>query len=201
MAARRKVKATSSLGFNAAWREVARLASLRKADVVIMGTTGSGGAREVLIGSNTQRVLRLADRPVLTLRNELPGKVAEAVLLADIERRDFARQTDRILALLGPLKTRVHLLHVNTPERFMDTDTALDGLSRIAKALPVPCTTHVHDHFTVAEGAIAFAERHGMDLIAVLTHGRKGIRGLLNASVAETLVHHSQLPVLTDHPH
>lgn len=39
------------------------------ADLIVMGTTGRTGLARVLLGSVTERVLRLADRPVLTVRS------------------------------------------------------------------------------------------------------------------------------------
>jgi nucleotide-binding universal stress UspA family protein len=42
-----------------------------------------------------------------------------------------------------------------------------------------------------------FAEEHGVDLIALSTHGRTGWRHLALGSVAEAVIRHSNLPVLT----
>jgi nucleotide-binding universal stress UspA family protein len=42
-----------------------------------------------------------------------------------------------------------------------------------------------------------FAEEHGVDLIALSTHGRTGWRHLALGSVAEAVIRHSSIPVLT----
>ena len=39
-----------------------------KADMIIMGTHGARGLTEVLIGSNAEKVVQSAERPVLTIR-------------------------------------------------------------------------------------------------------------------------------------
>ena len=42
-----------------------------------------------------------------------------------------------------------------------------------------------------------YAEEHGADLIAISTHGRTGWRHLALGSVAEAVIRHSKIPVLT----
>jgi nucleotide-binding universal stress UspA family protein len=48
-----------------------------------------------------------------------------------------------------------------------------------------------------AEEILRFAAEHGVDVIAMGTHGRTGIRHLLAGSVAERVVRTSTVPVLT----
>ena len=194
-----KVANTNTVGFNLAWKDIAHLAEERRADLIVMGTTGAGGVRRALLGSNTQKVVRLAAPPVLTLRSAAPKRIANVVLLADTHARDAADRLERLLPLVAGFGAKLHLLHVNTPARFEDTDTSLERLRKLEEALSGSCKVHVTDHYTVAEGAIAFARRAGMDLIGVSTHGRRGVRALLNASTAETIVEHADIPVLIDH--
>ena len=49
----------------------------------------------------------------------------------------------------------------------------------------------------VAEGIVAYAETHNVDLIAISTHGRSGFRHLALGSVAEAVLRTSPIPVLS----
>ena len=51
--------------------------------------------------------------------------------------------------------------------------------------------------FTIEKGIIKFSNRIGADLIAISTHGRKGLSHLFEGSVAEDVSNHSMLPVIT----
>jgi nucleotide-binding universal stress UspA family protein len=195
--ARKKVKVTYHVAANVAWQDITTIARDLKADLVIMGTHGAGAMKEALMGSNTQRVVRLADVPVLTLREALPKRIANVALLLDPMDPGLEKNIHGLLRPLEGQRTRLHLVRVNTPNGFQDTDTSLEQLHKLARKLEPTCLVHVCDHYTVAEGAIAFARREGMDLIALPTHGRQGLRAMLNASVAETIVNHSPVPVLT----
>jgi nucleotide-binding universal stress UspA family protein len=48
----------------------------------------------------------------------------------------------------------------------------------------------------VAEEIIHYADRNGVDLIAVATHGRTGFRHLVMGSVTESVIRRSRIPVL-----
>ncbi len=48
----------------------------------------------------------------------------------------------------------------------------------------------------VAEAITKYAGEHGVDLLAVSTHGRSGFRRMMMGSVAELVVRHSPVPVL-----
>jgi nucleotide-binding universal stress UspA family protein len=43
----------------------------KNVDLIVIGSHGTSGFNEVFIGSNTEKVIRLADSPVLTVKNEL----------------------------------------------------------------------------------------------------------------------------------
>lgn len=52
-----------------------------------------------------------------------------------------------------------------------------------------------------AEEILKFAHEQGIDLIIMGTHGRKGLDRILMGSVADHVLKHSAVPVLTVNPH
>jgi nucleotide-binding universal stress UspA family protein len=195
--ARKKVDGTYELAPNSAWQDIVRLAQSRKADLIVMGTRGAGALKEAFIGSNTQRVVRMAPMPVLTLHSAAPTKVANIAVCVDPLASGWKKILPKLLDPVQGERTRIHLVYVNTANRFMDTDSALEQLRNISKHLDPSVLVHVCDHYSVAEGVIAFARREGMDMIAMPTHGRTGLQGFMNSSVAETVVNHAPVPVIT----
>lgn len=63
--------------------EIVRFAEEHKADLIVMGTHGFGPVRRLLLGSVTDRVLRQAPCPVLTVPPQSPGAAAEGWSDAD----------------------------------------------------------------------------------------------------------------------
>jgi len=52
-------------------------------------------------------------------------------------------------------------------------------------------------HSSPARAIAEYADQHGVDLIALSTHGRTGFRHLAFGSVAEAVLRHSNVPVLS----
>ncbi len=98
---------------------------------------------------------------------------------------DYARQ----------FGARLHLLHVAWPG--IDP-TVPPLLAKLADELgaQVPVVTAVESG-QPATGIVQYAERHGIDLIVVGTHGRTGVTRALLGSVAERILRTAACPVLT----
>ena len=72
----------------------------------------------------------------------------------------------------------------------------LGVVAKRAEKAGVACQTlHVKDQFA-AEGIVETAKLKGCDLIVMASHGRRGISRLLLGSQANSVVTHSEIPVL-----
>jgi nucleotide-binding universal stress UspA family protein len=90
---------------------------------------------------------------------------------------------------------RLHLLHVT----WAGTDPTMPaGLAKLAKDLgdSVPVVTAVESGAPAAQ-IVRYAERKGIGLIVLGTHGRTGVSRALVGSVAERVVRIAPCPVLT----
>jgi nucleotide-binding universal stress UspA family protein len=118
----------------------------------------------------------------------------------------FARQ-------IGARLTAVHVvpeLHLFTYEpgvteavhdqvrmdRERHAQKVLGDAAERARAAGVPCDTLLLTSDYVDEAIIAAARAQQCDLIAMASHGRKGITGLLLGSVTQKVLTHSAIPVL-----
>ena len=79
------VRASRRVAFGRAAPLIAQEASSRNADLIVMGTHGRSGFSHFLLGSVAERVLRLAQCPVLTVRET--SRVADAIALDAAARR------------------------------------------------------------------------------------------------------------------
>ncbi len=91
----------------------------------------------------------------------------------------------------------------NVPEYQKEMDSHSEQMlaevrqSRLPGDLKV--TTHVL-HDDPAGGVLDLADREGVDLIVIATHGRTGWRRFVFGSVAEKVVRYASCPVLTVRP-
>lgn len=169
-----------------------------KVDLVVMGTQGRSGAADVVIGTNTERVVRHAKCPVLSI-NKKPTKVDfKNIVYATAMHKDeevFSRMVKKTQQLYN---STVHLVRINTPGDFQRDYVVKDYMEKFAKKLGLKnYTINVFNDVTEEDGIIYFAETIDADMIAMATHGRTGFAHVLAGSIAEDVVSHAKRPVLT----
>jgi nucleotide-binding universal stress UspA family protein len=76
----------------------------------------------------------------------------------------------------------------------------LDGVAEHVRGRGLPVETHVLVGDQPAAAILREAKGHGADLIALETHGRRGLARLLLGSVADKVVRGSPVPVLVHRP-
>jgi len=167
-------------------------------DFIVMGSSGASGVKEMFIGSNTEKVVRTATVPVLTVKNEINHfTIQNMVYACDFEAESF-NAYKRALQLAKEFEAKVHLLFVNTPNNFVTTQEAENNMQHfIGKHKPENFTLNIYNDITVEQGILHFSRSIKADAIAMSTHGRKGLAHFFNGSISEDLVNHAIRPVIT----
>jgi nucleotide-binding universal stress UspA family protein len=81
-------------------------------------------------------------------------------------------------------------------EREHDSHRYLERVEQKAAAAGVPCTPMLVSSDYPYEAIIETARSRHCDLVAMASHGRKGIKGLLLGSETQKVLTHSAIPVL-----
>ncbi|HCZ35658.1 MAG TPA: universal stress protein [Cytophagales bacterium] len=193
-----QVKVTGELRVGNAFHGMRTIITDNKVDLVVMGTSGRSGAVDSVIGTNTERVVRHAKCPVLSI-NKKPSKVNfKNIVYATAMHKDeeiFSRMVKKTQALYN---STVHLVRINTPGDFQRDYVVKDYMEKFTKKLGLKnYTVNVFNDITEEDGIIYFAETIDADMIAMATHGRTGFAHVLAGSIAEDVVSHAKRPVLT----
>lgn len=167
------------------------------ADIIIMGTHGSSGFNEFIIGSVAEKVSQHATRPVITIRENANANPKNIVFASDFSSESEA-VFEKVKEFAYLFKSRITLVKVIDKAADKIRNESLHDLHSFADA-------HGLDHSDCAvwpaskteEGILLFAKQQNADLIAVGTHGRGGLSRFFNSSLAAELVNHSFSPVLT----
>ena len=124
------------------------------------------------------------------------------------ELSDAARPLATVLARDN--QATLHIVHIKGPAKKLTAagaygdapvDASTPALTQMLNSVKptdetVPCRHHLIMG-DPADDVVRFAEREGMDLIVMGTHGRTGLSRMLMGSVAEAVVRHATCPVLT----
>lgn len=170
-------------------------------DLIVMGANGSNDNEKKAIGSNTEKVIRNSDLPILIIKNELVRpNIKKIVFASDFGLEQLpAYQKAKIFA--RDFYTELQLIYVNTPgENFKSSQEINLKMHDFVTDLDTPYSSEnavVHNDYTVEEGVLNAAHVHSADLIVMPTHGRKGLAHFFSGSIAEDVTNHSNIPVLT----
>ena len=165
------------------------------ADLIVMGTHGASGFERLLLGSVTEKVLRRAPCPVLTVPRgvEAPGEPVTAPAFRTIVcGTDFSEASTRAfeyaLSLAQEAGGRLVLVHV--------LESLPEEEPRFSSHFNVPEVRRLleHDARTSLEAMVSEQARTWCDVEAVIGHGKAG-RELLRAATAS----HADLIVVGVH--
>lgn len=167
-------------------------------DLVVMGTRGTSGMEELLIGSNTEKVVRMAKCPVLTVKNKINTDTIKKIVFASSFTEEEAHVIEELKKLQKLFSAELHLLKVNTPNNFETSRQIKKEIEEYIKKYNLEhASVNICNEAVEEDGIIYFAEEIDADLIAMATHGRTGFMHLLSGSIAEDVVNHAQRPVWT----
>lgn len=184
------------------FREVNDVAEEHNADLVVMGSHGSSGLNEIFVGSNTEKVVRHSNIPVLIVKQEPVNLQFETVVFACDFSEEMIQPYLKACQFFENSSSNLKLLYVNLPgERFKSSTemeaTVANFLEKADGNLDKINNIHYISDYTVEEGVLTFTNIVGGDLIAVPTHGRKGIAHFFSGSIGEDIANHATLPVIT----
>lgn len=168
------------------------------ADLIVMGSSGASGVKELFIGSNTEKVVRNSEIPVLVIKEGFkPLEIQEFVFATDLGD-DSSDALKKAIQFANKVKAELHLLFVNTPSNFMTSKHAEHRMEELMKKMPdANFKFDIWNDVSIEEGVFNFADKYQADLIGMATHGRKGLSHFFNGSVSEDVVNHSKIPVIT----
>jgi nucleotide-binding universal stress UspA family protein len=188
------------------------------ADLIVMGTHGAGGFQHLVLGSVTEKVLRQATCPVLTVppRARTTSTLPFKRLLCPVDFSDsslaaldfafsLAQEGDAELTILHvfewraddePLTTRPFSVPESRQERERDATTRLHAL--VPDSVRNWCRPETRlAHGKAYREILGIATEDNADLIVMGVHGRNALDLMLFGSTTNQVVRRATCPVLT----
>lgn len=183
--------------------EILECAQEVKANLILMGSHGSSTITEILLGSNTEKVVRKSNFNVLTIKHSMIRENIKSIAFAS----DFSRESNQIFGTIrdiaDKLNANVHLLKINTPTHFEPTRVSMEKINKFIeneKLSPLTGDKYkvaLYSDSTEELGVLNYCIENEIDIIALGIHNKTSIWKLLHESTSQNLVSHSFRPVLT----
>jgi len=181
--------------------EINNVAQENNVDLIVMGSHGSSGLSEVFVGSNTEKVVRNSDIPVLVVKKEVENINFKNAVFASDFTVENTPAFKKAMKFFKSLDSKVTLLNVNLPGQNYRSSKEME--SRVkdflfsADALDQLEDVVYYNDYTVEDGIFNYSNNNDIGLISLPTHGRRGLAHFFSGSISEDLVNHSTIPVIT----
>ena len=183
---------------NNAFEGIIDSAHKKDIDLIVMGSRGASGFKEMVIGSNTEKVVRTSDVPVLVIKKEDPSFRMNDIVFACEFTDEYKKSFLDAITFAKTANATMHLLMVNTPSGFMTTADAEKRMNAFIDGTSIgEHTLNIYNDVSIEKGILNFGNSINADVIAMSTHGRKGLSHFFNGSISEDLVNHAKRPVVT----
>jgi nucleotide-binding universal stress UspA family protein len=196
---------------------ICEAAEENRSDLIVLGTHGRTGLQHILLGSTAERVLTMAPCPVLTVRE--PKYVKDPHEQGSIRCKHVIVPIDFSECSFDALEYGIQiakdfgaaliLLHVLEPIPYLMDLTFDHAAERNKQDVTVQLTAvvnRIRSHGVSvqkvirggvpADSILEYVRTSGGDLIAMGTHGVRGIAHMMRGSVAEAVLRRAPCPVL-----
>ncbi len=170
----------------------------RDTDLIVMGTQGAGGAKEVFLGSNTVRVIRqVRNCPVLVVPEAYNFQTLKKVLFpSDFTHPFSGHQLQHLLALLTSWNARLMILHITSGDKLTAEQQGFREML-IDKLQGIDHTFHQDDRATDLSAAIEnFALEERAEIIALIHYRHSFMERLTREAVVKQVAFSTKVPLL-----
>ena len=192
------IKITEDVKFHKTFEGVIEESNKNNVDLIVMGSQGATGLKEMLVGSNTEKVVRHSNIPVLVIKQDVDNfKIDDIVFASDFSDKTKKSFSD-VIDFAAIFNAKLHLLFINTIHNFESTRVSRNKLEAFISDFNIKnYTLNIYNDTTIEEGILNFSKENNADVIAINTHGRSGLSQLFSESISKELANHALRPVIT----
>lgn len=187
---------TQIVSFNALIPEINQLFKGNVMELIIMGTKGASGLKEILFGSNTVHVLKNVKCPVLAIPSNYTFEKPNEILFPSDYKIDFQeKHMQPILDIAKSYHSKVNILNIGIDFDLSDNQKQnCNKLETFFKDI-VHEFHNVNDH-TVPEAIAKFQLKYNINLLVMINNKHTIFENLLFKSNIKQIGFHLNVPFL-----
>lgn len=192
------IQVTETVQFEKAFDGILACSKKNEIDLIVMGSHGSSGLEEIIVGSNTEKIVRHSDIPVLVIKKENKEFSANNIVFASDFSKEIKKPFRKMLEFAKIFDSNLKLVLICTPNSFKTTVVAEKIMNDFIADFEIKkYTSHIYNDANIEMGVLNFSNQVEADLIAICTHSRTALSHFFNGSISEDLVNHAIRPVIT----
>ncbi|GAB5538888.1 MAG: universal stress protein [Salibacteraceae bacterium] len=176
---------------------ICNAARIHKADLIVMGTKGATGLKEVFMGSVAAGVFQNATCPVIAVPNDAVLRAPKNVLLAADLKSDIEESHKMLLAnIIEKNHGSLSILTVDTNGDDISVEEAEHGYDIHVQFQNLEHAFDVVDSEDPESAILEYSKVNEMDMIVTIPRKSGWLKRLIGKSISEKLAEHSNIPVL-----
>jgi len=173
-----------------------------KADLIVMGTKGSSGMAEILVGSNTASVIQSVTVPVLAIPEQAEVKLPKKIVFAtDLHEISSPKVIKPLKEIVQKLSAHILVLNVMKEHEAPDLDKTLERekLENLFTGLDYSYHIILADKQEIAHAIDEFIHREKADMVAMIARKANLFDRIFHKSITHKIALHTDIPLLAMH--
>jgi len=182
--------------FNTLEDEMAKVVRNENIDMIIMGTQGATGAKELFLGSNTLHAIRKAEVPLLAIPSKYSFEPPKELLFPTDLEIDFNHtELDILLKFSRLWKCKINVLHVTRPDGL---DPEQKENKRILEKLLSRADISYHDYpdQELVTAINTFYAKSPQDMLVMVQNKHTFLERLFIEPVIKNMGLHGEIPFM-----
>lgn len=175
--------------------EITRTVEAEQIDIIVMGTQGASGAKEILLGTNTVHVIKNAKCPVLVIPSGFEYEAPEQILFPnDFEVWPDKNSLEQLLKITKSHVSQVNVMHVYTGDELNTTQQK--NKEQLAKVLSESGFFHEVPSNEVIAAINEFQIKQKINLLVMIQNKHTFFERLFIEPVIKKIGFHVTVPFL-----
>ncbi|NNK18360.1 MAG: universal stress protein, partial [Maribacter sp.] len=187
--------------FNTLVEEIVETSKNEQADMVIMGTQGATGAKEILIGTNTVHVIKKACCPVIAIPPNFKYENPKEILFpTDLGINYQEEQLEALVSLAEHHISRIGIMHVSAGYDL--SDKQLKNKEKLEKILgKIAHLFHEMPNQEITTAINSFQQKNKVNFMVMIQNRHTFLERLFIDPIIKKLGFHVTIPFMVIPPH
>ena len=201
------VKVDSMVASGKIYEQIVEVSSMINANLIVMGTNGSPkGVLKKFIGSNSERVVRLSNIPVITIKENTSTENFDNIILPLDLGKETKEKVTFAIEYARYWNSTIRIVSVFLKDNTNEKNILIKNLNQVSNFISnagVKCTSELIEgekKQSLGDFVINYEKKFDSDLIIIMTK-KEELALSNNLSVtARYIIHNSKIPVMSIKP-
>ena len=201
------VKVDSMVASGKIYEQIVEVSSMINANLIVMGTNGSPkGVLKKFIGSNAERVVRLSNIPVITIKENTSTENFDNIILPLDLGKETKEKVTFAIEYARYWNSTIRIVSVFLKDNTNEKNILIKNLNQVSNFISnagVKCTSELIEgekKQSLGDFVINYEKKFDSDLIIIMTK-KEELALSNNLSVtARYIIHNSKIPVMSIKP-